>query len=169
MDASYEGALMSEGSAPQAARAFIQFLASEDARPHWLAQARSRRAIRTTVSGCGAARRATLQYGAILVDASPCRCSDRPKHRAARAARQAGPQRIMSAAHAIVQVGCVACARPYCVAPGHRDRDHTPRLRGRFHASAAAADATQASAKKIAIPLTERSSNAANMRGMLSR
>ena len=37
MDASYEGALMSEGSVPQAARAFIQFLASEDARPHWLA------------------------------------------------------------------------------------------------------------------------------------
>jgi ABC-type molybdate transport system substrate-binding protein len=36
-DASYEGALMSEGSVPQAARAFIHFLASEDARPHWLA------------------------------------------------------------------------------------------------------------------------------------
>ena len=31
MDATYEGALMSDGSAPQAARAFIQFLASEDA------------------------------------------------------------------------------------------------------------------------------------------
>jgi hypothetical protein len=28
---------MSEGSVPQAARAFIHFLASEDARPHWLA------------------------------------------------------------------------------------------------------------------------------------
>jgi ABC-type molybdate transport system substrate-binding protein len=36
-DASYEGALMSEGSAPQTARAFILFLASEDARAHWLA------------------------------------------------------------------------------------------------------------------------------------
>jgi ABC-type molybdate transport system substrate-binding protein len=36
-DASYEGALMSEGSSPQAARAFIGFLASEDAREHWLA------------------------------------------------------------------------------------------------------------------------------------
>jgi len=37
VDASYEGALMSEGSAPQTARAFILFLASEDARAHWLA------------------------------------------------------------------------------------------------------------------------------------
>ncbi len=36
-DASYEGALMSEGSAPQTARAFILFLAGEDARAHWLA------------------------------------------------------------------------------------------------------------------------------------
>lgn len=36
-DASYEGALMSEGSAPQTARAFILFLTSEDARAHWLA------------------------------------------------------------------------------------------------------------------------------------
>ncbi|HEY2184200.1 MAG TPA: substrate-binding domain-containing protein [Xanthobacteraceae bacterium] len=37
LDMSYEGALMSDGSEPQAARAFIRFLASPDARPHWLA------------------------------------------------------------------------------------------------------------------------------------
>ena len=37
MDASYEGALLSDGSVPQTAREFILFLASEDAREHWLA------------------------------------------------------------------------------------------------------------------------------------
>jgi molybdate transport system substrate-binding protein len=34
---SYEGALMSDGAEPEAARAFIQFLASSDARAQWLA------------------------------------------------------------------------------------------------------------------------------------
>src|SRR5262249_33018480 len=34
---SYEGALMSDGSEPQAARAFIRFLANPDARAKWLA------------------------------------------------------------------------------------------------------------------------------------
>jgi ABC-type molybdate transport system substrate-binding protein len=34
---SYEGALMSDGSVPQAARAFIRFLASPEARAAWLA------------------------------------------------------------------------------------------------------------------------------------
>jgi molybdate transport system substrate-binding protein len=34
---SYEGALMSDGSVPQAARAFIRFLASPEARAQWLA------------------------------------------------------------------------------------------------------------------------------------
>jgi molybdate transport system substrate-binding protein len=33
----YEGALMSDGSVPEAARAFIRFLASADARDRWLA------------------------------------------------------------------------------------------------------------------------------------
>jgi ABC-type molybdate transport system substrate-binding protein len=33
----YEGALMSEGGVPQAATAFIEFLASPDARPAWAA------------------------------------------------------------------------------------------------------------------------------------
>ena len=33
----YEGALMSDGSVPEAARAFIRFLASPDARDKWLA------------------------------------------------------------------------------------------------------------------------------------
>ena len=33
----YEGALMSDGSVPQAAREFIRFLASADARDRWLA------------------------------------------------------------------------------------------------------------------------------------
>ncbi|HEY1363825.1 MAG TPA: substrate-binding domain-containing protein [Xanthobacteraceae bacterium] len=33
----YEGALMSEGSVPEAARDFIEFLASEDARAKWVA------------------------------------------------------------------------------------------------------------------------------------
>ena len=33
----YEGALMSDGSVPEAARAFIRFLASADARDQWLA------------------------------------------------------------------------------------------------------------------------------------
>jgi hypothetical protein len=33
----FEGALMSDGSVPEAARAFIQFLASEDARDRWIA------------------------------------------------------------------------------------------------------------------------------------
>ena len=33
----YEGALMSDGAAPEAARAFIRFLASPDARAKWLA------------------------------------------------------------------------------------------------------------------------------------
>jgi ABC-type molybdate transport system substrate-binding protein len=37
LDTSYEGALMSDGSEPQATRAFIRFLASPDAREHWLA------------------------------------------------------------------------------------------------------------------------------------
>jgi molybdate transport system substrate-binding protein len=34
---SYEGALMSDGSEPQAARAFIRFLANPEARAKWLA------------------------------------------------------------------------------------------------------------------------------------
>jgi molybdate transport system substrate-binding protein len=34
---SYEGALMSDGAEPQAARAFIRFLASPEARAKWLA------------------------------------------------------------------------------------------------------------------------------------
>src|SRR5438034_9551821 len=34
---SYEGALMSDGAVPEAARAFIRFLASHDARAKWLA------------------------------------------------------------------------------------------------------------------------------------
>ena len=34
---SYEGALMSDGSEPQAARAFIRFLANPDARAKWVA------------------------------------------------------------------------------------------------------------------------------------
>jgi molybdate transport system substrate-binding protein len=33
----YEGALMSDGAVPEAARAFIRFLASSEARPKWLA------------------------------------------------------------------------------------------------------------------------------------
>jgi ABC-type molybdate transport system substrate-binding protein len=33
----FEGALMSEGEVPEAARAFIRFLAGEEAREHWLA------------------------------------------------------------------------------------------------------------------------------------
>lgn len=33
----YEGAVMSDGAVPEAARALIRFLASEDARDHWLA------------------------------------------------------------------------------------------------------------------------------------
>jgi ABC-type molybdate transport system substrate-binding protein len=33
----FEGALMSDGSVPEAARAFIRFLASEDARDRWIA------------------------------------------------------------------------------------------------------------------------------------
>jgi molybdate transport system substrate-binding protein len=37
INTSYEGALMSDGSEPQAARAFIRFLASPDARAQWLA------------------------------------------------------------------------------------------------------------------------------------
>jgi molybdate transport system substrate-binding protein len=34
---SYEGGLMSDGAVPEAARAFIRFLASSEARPKWLA------------------------------------------------------------------------------------------------------------------------------------
>jgi molybdate transport system substrate-binding protein len=34
---SYEGALMSDGAMPEAARAFIRFLANSEARPKWLA------------------------------------------------------------------------------------------------------------------------------------
>jgi molybdate transport system substrate-binding protein len=34
---SYEGALMSDGAVPEAARAFVRFLASSEARPKWLA------------------------------------------------------------------------------------------------------------------------------------
>jgi molybdate transport system substrate-binding protein len=37
IDTSYEGALMSDGSEPEAARAFIRFLAGPDARAQWLA------------------------------------------------------------------------------------------------------------------------------------
>jgi molybdate transport system substrate-binding protein len=37
INTAYEGALMSDGSEPQASRAFILFLASPDARAHWLA------------------------------------------------------------------------------------------------------------------------------------
>jgi molybdate transport system substrate-binding protein len=33
----YEGGLMSDGAVPEAARAFIRFLASSEARPKWLA------------------------------------------------------------------------------------------------------------------------------------
>jgi Bacterial extracellular solute-binding protein len=33
----YEGALMSDGAVPEAARAFIRFLAGPDARAKWLA------------------------------------------------------------------------------------------------------------------------------------
>ena len=33
----YEGGLMSDGAVPEAARAFIRFLASPDARPKWVA------------------------------------------------------------------------------------------------------------------------------------
>jgi ABC-type glycerol-3-phosphate transport system substrate-binding protein len=34
---SYEGALMSDGSVPEAARAFIRFLANPEARTKWVA------------------------------------------------------------------------------------------------------------------------------------
>jgi ABC-type glycerol-3-phosphate transport system substrate-binding protein len=34
---SYEGALMSDGAVPEAARAFIRFLASNEVRAKWLA------------------------------------------------------------------------------------------------------------------------------------
>jgi molybdate transport system substrate-binding protein len=37
LSTTYEGALMSDGSVPEAARAFIRFLASADARDQWLA------------------------------------------------------------------------------------------------------------------------------------
>jgi molybdate transport system substrate-binding protein len=37
INTTYEGALMSDGSAPEAARAFIRFLADPGARPTWLA------------------------------------------------------------------------------------------------------------------------------------